>query len=217
MRPGPPPPAFPLDDSQAMLRLTTCLLLLASACAHAPSAASSAAPGPTSEPAAACTFPREPPPAALIDQHGTILDAYQREGGVWLERAPILINEDFDFTLAMGLEGGVGAGLAAVKRTENNAHKAAALNAIAAPPQLQQRLAELRCCGVHVYFVLWGAESATLRTVLDVPGDTARSRVIEGATRSLAGEAGWTAPDVFAAEAQRALTDVACPAGPRAP
>jgi hypothetical protein len=145
----------------------------------------------------------------VIRQHGTILDTYQREGGVWLERAPLLINEDFDFALAMSLEGGVGAGLAAAKRKENNAKKAVTLANFTAPPALQQRLAELRCCGVHVYFVLWGADSAVLRTVADVPGDREASRVIDATAHP---RDDWTAPGVLLKAAQRGLADVVCPA-----
>jgi hypothetical protein len=197
-----------------MLRFRACFLLIASACAHASGAASNAAParGPVPNSASACLLPTELPAAELMRQHGTVLDAYQITDGAWLDHAPVLINEDFDFALAMGMEGGVGAGLAAAKRKENNARKAAALSGVVASSELQRRLAELRCCGVHVYFLLWGAQSASLRTVVDVPGDTARRRELEGAARPLTGELGWTKDAALVDEAQRALAGIECPA-----
>jgi hypothetical protein len=109
-----------------------------------------------------------------------------------------------DFALAVGMEGGVGTGLAAAKRKENNAKKAAALADLALPPALQQRLAALRCCGVHVYFVLWGPERASLRTVIDLPDDATHGRTLESEQRPLVGEVGWTEPNALLAEAQRA-------------
>jgi hypothetical protein len=195
-----------------VLRIRADWLLLASACAHTPGATShgARAPAPIAEPAAECVLPLEPPSSELIRQHGTILDPYQLEGGVWLDRAPVLVNEDFDFALAMGMQGGVGAGLAAARRKENNAQKAVALAVVAASPALQRQLAALRCCGVHVYFVLWGADGAVLRTVADVPGESATSRVFESAARPLRGDASWTAQGVLSVEAQRALDGVVC-------
>jgi hypothetical protein len=149
-----------------------------------------------------------------VRQHGTVVDAYQREGGAWLERAPVLVNEDFDFALAMGMEGGIGAGLAAGKRKDHNAHKAAVLaGVVGSLDALQQRLKELRCCGVHVYFLLWGAETAVLRTVVDVAGDAAKSRVVESGPRSVMGDAGWAGRDVLMAQAQQSIEGLGCEVG----
>jgi hypothetical protein len=111
------------------------------------------------------------PAAAVISERGTALDAYQREGAVWLERAPVLVNRDFDFALSMSLEGGVGAGLAAAKRREGNTEVAVLLREVALSPELTAELDALRSCGQHVYFLLWGpAEQAALRLVGEVAG-----------------------------------------------
>jgi hypothetical protein len=163
-------------------------------------------------PAPNCLVPPGLPASELIRQHGTVLDAYQLEGGVWLDGMPVLVNEDFDFALATGMEGGVGAGLASAKRKQSNAQKAAALSALPAPPELQRRLEELRCCGTHVYFLLWGAESAVLRTVADVPGDLATSRVIESPSRPMSGDSGWAAEGVLPAQAQQSIEGLDCEA-----
>jgi hypothetical protein len=119
-------------------------------------------------------------PAQLIERHGTVLDAYHRESGVWVTHAPALVNEDFDFAIAMGLEGGMGAGLAAAKRKENNQKRAAALVDLRLPADVELQLTQLRCRGMHVYFVLWGGDNAALTLVLDVEGDVAQSRVVDG-------------------------------------
>lgn len=194
-----------------MVRLRLCMLFLCSACAHTADAGVSAPTLTSADRGAACILPRGQPSAELIRRQGTVLDPYQLEGGVWLEHAPVVLNEDFDFALAMGMEGGVGAGLAAARRKENNTRKAESFSARELAPALRARLEELRCCGVHVYFVLWGAESAALRTVIDISGDTAQSRVVEGAARPLAGEDGWTRGATLLDEARRSLASVACP------
>jgi hypothetical protein len=60
-----------------------------------------------------------------------VLDVYFRQDGAWLSKAPILVNEDFDFMLASSLEDGVGAGLAAMKRKQNNEKRVKELAALA--------------------------------------------------------------------------------------
>lgn len=118
--------------------------------------------------------------AERIEKHGTVLDAYHREGGVWLPHAPVLVNEDFDFAIAMSLEGGLGAGLAAAKRKENNQKTVVAMGDLRLAPDVEARIEALRCSGTHVYFLIWGAEQAVLRMVVDVEGDAGKSRVVEG-------------------------------------
>jgi len=130
--------------------------------------------------------------AAIISEHGTKLDAYQREAGVWLQQAPVLVNRDFDFALSMSLEDGLGAGLAAAKRREGNTEAAVQLGEVALSAELVAELNALRGCGQHVYFVLWGsAEEATLRLVGEVTGGPEKPPlVIEGRRRPLAEWAG---------------------------
>ena len=126
--------------------------------------------------------------AAIVSDHGSTLEAYQREGGVWLERAPVLVNRDFDFALAMSLEGGVGAGLAAAKRREGNSEVALALRDRQLAPALVGELDALRGCGQHVYFLLWGGqEEAALRLVAEVVDKREQPAVvIEGGRHSVA-------------------------------
>ena len=47
--------------------------------------------------------------------------------------------------------------------------------------------------------------------VVDVPGDTTQSRVVEGTALPLAGDGGWTRGETLLDEAQRSLATVACP------
>lgn len=124
--------------------------------------------------------------AQLISDHGTRLEAYQSEGGVWLAKAPVLVNREFDFALAAGVEGGVGAGLAAAKRREGNDQVAVLLRELSLTSELVRELDSLRACGVHVYFVLWGpAEESVLKLVGEAPEQREQpARVIEGAKHS---------------------------------
>lgn len=180
-------------------------LLLCAACSHSAKPAP-VAPTASAVPNSAPTCSSVPqaealPPlasasaAAIISDRGTKLDAYQREGGVWLEHAPVLMNRDFDFALSMSLEGGVGAGLAAAKRREGNTEAAVTLREAQLSPELTKELDALRGCGQHVYFVLWGpADEATLRLVGEVVGGPeAGPTVIEGGKRPLAEWAGASA------------------------
>ena len=116
-------------------------------------------------------------PEQHIAQHGTVLDRYQLEGGVWLPHAPVLVNRDFDFALAMALEGGLGAGLAADKRKKENEERAAELAALTLPESAEELLFKLRCLGTHVYFVLWEGKDPGLRAVIDA--STGDDRVVD--------------------------------------
>lgn len=50
----------------------------------------------------ACTLPALSAlsSADFIAQHGTQIERYQIEGGAWLTQAPVLVNQDYDFTAA---------------------------------------------------------------------------------------------------------------------
>jgi hypothetical protein len=150
---------------------------------------------------AAATCAKELPvltPAERIAKHGSVLDAYHRQDGVWLPHAPVLVNEDFDFAQAMAMEDGIGAGLAAMKRQQNNQERAEQMRDLQFDAELNERIEQLRCCGMDVYFLLWG-EEGKVQMVLDVEGaDNANSRVVEG-----------TGPK-FAAAAAELLARVSC-------
>lgn len=148
--------------------------LPAAACAHTSPPALRTSPGKatvepssTAAPPAARCDPPKLTPAQYIAQHGTALDRYQIEGGVWLPHAPVLVNRDFDFALAMGMEGGIGAGLAAAKRKKENEARAAELAEVVLSKEAEAKLEELRCRGTHVYFVLWDEAEPVLRAVVD--------------------------------------------------
>lgn len=106
-----------------------------------------------------------------------MLDLYFRQDGVWLPNAPVLVNEDFDFMLATTMEDGLGVGLAAAKRKQSNEKRAKEFAAVALGEAEKDRIAELRCCGREVYFVLWGP--STLRVVVDHAGEVGRGVIAE--------------------------------------
>jgi hypothetical protein len=83
--------------------------------------------------------------------------------------AAALVNEEFDFMLAMSMEDGLGAGLAAAKRKENNQKRAGELAELRLGGALEAKLEELCACGRDVYFVLWGREGK-IKMVLDGKG-----------------------------------------------
>lgn len=119
--------------------------------------------------------------AELITARGTSLDAYNRADGAWLPRAPVLVNRDFDFAMAMALEGGLGAGLAAAQRKQGNEQAVLALKDVVVDAELARALEEERRCGLHTYFLLWGADKQTLSLISEVPGSTTHE-LLEGAT-----------------------------------
>ena len=151
------------------------------ACAHTPPSAQSPASlrasseAPTVKPRcdlgtaeAALPSMAELPSEALIAKYGTGLDAYQRQDGVWLPQAPVLVNEDFDFAVAMSLEA-IGAGIAAKKRIDGNAKSAGELSNVTLADGEREKLDALRACGVHVFGVIWTkGEARELRVVTDL-------------------------------------------------
>lgn len=177
-----------------MNRRSCCALLLLSACVRAPPAV---APAPrVAGTTAAAERIVEPPcrlaPRGSIAEHiaeaGTVLDNYHLEGGVWLPHAPILVNEDFDFALAMAMEDGIGVGVAAAKRKANNQRKANRLAEVRLPPDVDERIAKLRCEGALVYFLLWGGDDPVLQLVLDVEADVNESRIVAGGSAEVLDE-----------------------------
>ena len=134
---------------------------------HAP-APPVAMPAPSLRSAPSCIASR-PNHAERIAAQGSVLDQYHRQDGVWLAHAPVLVNEDFDFALAMSMEDGLGAGLAAVKRKENNQKRAQELADLRLGAELDAKLEELCDCGRDVYFVLWGRDGK-MKMVLEGKG-----------------------------------------------
>lgn len=106
-----------------------------------------------------------------------MLDLYFRQDGAWLAKAPIMVNEDFDFMLATTMEDGLGAGLSAAKRKQNNEKRAQQLAGVALDGAARARVEELRCCGREVYFVLWGP--STLKLIVDHSGELGRGIISE--------------------------------------
>jgi hypothetical protein len=140
----------------------------------------------------------------LVAQLGTRLEPYQREGGAWLPNAPVLVNQNFDFAMALAM-GPVGAGLAAGKRKEANQRKVSALAEMVLSADTLAQLDALRAQGVHAYLVLWGAEDAVLRLVMERARQCGREpeiQVYEGAQR---GHGTWAMPGELDREARSLL------------
>ena len=211
-----------IDSVKVRVILVCLVVLLSAGCAHARSGRVQAVRREQTEagrrPHAArveCQSGSVPlPPVAdassenLVADRGTGLEAYVFEGGAWLPHAPMLVNEEFDFAIAMQMDG-IGAGLAARKRMDNNARKAAALGDLKLPAAVAEQLDELRACGKHAFFVLWGpASGATLKLVVDrggADGSLKGGVVNEGSARPVTAEGGWAEPGALASEALRLM------------
>lgn len=150
--------------------------LWVAACAHRIPPEPAALPPPLP---AACVADAQLSTPDHIAKHGSVLDGYHREGGVWLPHAPVLINRDFDFASAMSLDDGLGAGLAAAKRREGNEKRAAELAELKLPAASEAYLAELRCRGIRAYFLVWGEEKVAVQLVVDDAVDKTKSYVVE--------------------------------------
>jgi hypothetical protein len=134
--------------------------------------------------------------AEILKQLGTGLDAYRLQDGVWLAHAPVLVNEDFDFAVAMSLEG-IGAGIAAKKRMDDNAAKAAELAATELPAEAARALSELRACGLHRWGMLWGGKEPTLTIVTDMydaHGKRVSTEETKVAVVALSASSAWISP-----------------------
>jgi hypothetical protein len=117
------------------------------------------------------------------------IGAYQARDAQWLRRYPLLVGRDYDFTMALGLDDGVGAALAALHRRQHNQAAAQQLEGLSAvshdqlldvigrrcgwantnrapPRRLCPELARAR--GAWAYGVLFGADTARLRVVLEL-------------------------------------------------
>ena len=179
-----------------LLQCSLTVSLSLAACAHAPSPPEHAASATQWQTEARFVTPATAPcsaaatltPEQHIAQHGSVLDRYKIEGGVWLTHAPVLINRDFDFALAFAMDDGLGAGLAAAKRKAGNEKRAAELSDFRLPRVVEDKLAELRCGGTHVYFLLWEADKPVVRAVVDVVGEKAKSRVVDAERAEPLGE-----------------------------
>jgi hypothetical protein len=104
-------------------------------------------------------------------------DEYLVRDAAWVPGLPLAINRDFDFALAMSLDG-IGAGIAAKKRRDANLELAQRLSGVApldhdallqalcaASPAACERLAGAR---VRIYGLLFGEHDARLQVVLEV-------------------------------------------------
>jgi hypothetical protein len=187
------------------VRLTLSLLVLLCACATPSTtrvASASAAPVPSAaqaSPKPACDVGDADaalgsllarPSADIIARLGSAIESYRLQDGVWLEGAPVIVNEPFDFGTAMGL-GTVGAGLAAATRQKNNALRAEKLKTGTLPPEAASYLDELRACGLHRWALLWGGDTPELLIVTE-QYDAAGSRVTS-VQRALSPDAAFSA------------------------
>lgn len=108
----------------------------------------------------------------------TTLVAYDVTGGLWVKDQPLLINQNFDFTIAMSLKN-IGPAIAAGKRKKGNKKIVAALTDM---PRLQlqkmflkhiESLAankhkELFAGHIALYGILYGQPKAQLRVVMEL-------------------------------------------------
>jgi len=142
---------------------------------------------------------------SLIEKGFTGVDKYKITGGEWVDGLPVLVNEEFNMGMAMGVPT-AGPAIAAGLRRKNNREKAAQLTNLVVEPRVWAKLDELRSCGINAYAVLWGADQTALLVVFDRirPLDEGSCEVVSSdvfvaeGKRPLVGEGSW-AEDGFAA------------------
>jgi len=135
-------------------------------------------------------------PADELVARGTGVDAYQREAGIWLSAAPVMVNEDFDFATAMAMPG-IGAAIAAGKRKSSNEQRAAELGAFTLPKEVTDRLEALRGCGIHRWGLLWNGREPALLIItdrFDASGKLVESKSASHPIEALHGPKVWLAP-----------------------
>jgi hypothetical protein len=181
------------------------LATLAAGCAHKPArVASGQSTDQVDAGIGACPSSQHIHPASSSANLGERV--YELTDAVWLEHAPIAVNEPFDF--AMGLTGdAMGAGIAAGQRKRSNEAKSQQMATVALSATTRSRLDALQSCGIRAYGLLWGRpESVILKVVVEELGERETielRRVVETSARPIAGSEGWAAADVL----DRALRD----------
>lgn len=175
----------------SLLPLLRAVALCMAACAHTPPPGTPSQPVRAESDVRSCEVPDATSPADHIVQHGTLLERYRLQDGVWLEHVPILVNREFDFALVMALDDGTGAGLAAANRRKQNAERAASLSKLRLRQEAVAKLAALRCQGVYAYFLLWEGKTPSLSLVVDVPAEKAKSRLLAGDVLAPLETAAW--------------------------
>lgn len=166
--------------NRATLRIVAALLL--TACAHpgpGSLAADRARKPPVEVPRAASPRPVVSPGTELtrLDLSAR-LGEYQGRDAAWVPGLPLAVNRDFDFALALSIEG-VGPGIAARKRRDANLEFAQRLSEVAAfdaQAQLEAlcaaspRFACEHLAGeqVRIYGLLFGERDARLQVVLEI-------------------------------------------------
>ena len=160
-----------------MQKFLVLTLLLATACATRSPSAATTTPAPPAqatkpaceigEPEAQLGTAAQRPASELVATLGTGIDPYHRQDGQWLARAPVMVNEPFDFAQAMGL-GAVGAGLAAATRQKNNHARAEQLASQELSAEAARHVDALRACGIHRWVLAWGTgESAETHLITE--------------------------------------------------
>lgn len=140
---------------------------------------------------------------ATVTPGTSTLPAYDLTGSVWVKNQPLLINQDFDFGMAMSLPD-IGPGIAAGQRKKGNEEVAQILEAM--PPLhldaiFKRHMKNSDSMGqpkrVTLYGVLFGQPNAQLRVILESKStageDEKHSRFIYATDWAVVrGENSWT-------------------------
>lgn len=155
------------------------------------------------------------------------LGAYLSQGAAWVPGQPLAVNRDYDFMLAMSIDSGVGAGLAAKKRQDENrafAQRLTALSQIDSNALLDAlcRAAPQHGCaaragqGVRIYGLLFGDTDARLLVVLETRS-TADEPTLHAVLANRGDSAAWHEPGTLQRSFARALYDLAADLEPGPP
>jgi hypothetical protein len=135
------------------------------------------------------------------DPKVSTLPAYDLTAAQWVPDQPILVNKDFNFGMAMSIEG-VGVAIAAGMRINKNKELAASLSALP-PLNLNQRWQSVaidvqlpwRDKRVVIYAMLYGQPQAQLRTIVEFHnGENPPERFMDVSDwLPVDGEASWAA------------------------
>jgi hypothetical protein len=108
---------------------------------------------------------------------GARVGPYPAQSAAWIRGQPVAVNHDFDFGIALAMEDGMGAGIAAAKRISKNAAFAEQLAKLEPidPHTLLQRLCsdvpsactKLAGARARIFGLLYGERAARLRVVLE--------------------------------------------------
>lgn len=229
------PPSLPVSRLLATLFAAALVLNLALACAcprpaprsaHPPARATQTTSAPLQTSPAPSPRPTLLPIADLpqLDLAARV-GPYLSQDAAWVPGQPLAVNRDFDFMLAMSLEGGLGAGLAAKKRQDEN--RALAQQLAVLPPIDSSALLDALCSAapqhgcadragqsIRIYGLLFGDKEAGLLVVLETQttGEPPTLHaVLANATSA------WHEPGTLQRSFARAMLDLARDLQPASP